>query len=103
MVSKSSGDIPAPLSWTSIESSPLFLKRTSTWYIVSQFAGRLCGARLHTDGGSSSIDAVLDQLFADGLKVDNNLSRLDLVYRAALDGFYGCHVIPCWLDVGLHR
>lgn len=29
MVSKSAGDTPLPLSWTSIASTPLFLKRTS--------------------------------------------------------------------------
>lgn len=41
---------------------------------------RLHGAKVHTNRGGACINAVLYQLFAYRLQVDNNLSRLDLVH-----------------------
>ena len=48
-----------------------------------------------TDGSGACIDAILDQLFADGLEVDDDLAGLDLVDGATLDGFDGGHIKPC--------
>ena len=69
-VSKSSGATPLPLSWTSIASSPLFLKRTSIVTVnecLSAAGGKAgCMMELHTDGGCAGVKTVLNELFDNG-------------------------------------
>jgi hypothetical protein len=55
---------------------------------------RCGGGVLYTNGRSAGVKAVLNKLFANGIEVDNNLSRLDLVDGAALDGLDSGHVRP---------
>jgi hypothetical protein len=74
---------------------PWFLKRTSTQR-VSHHPMDVRGAEQHTDRSRSSINAVLNKLLADRLKVNDDLARLNLVNRAALDGLDSGHVSPCW-------
>jgi hypothetical protein len=53
------------------------------------------GAKEPTDRCGACIDAVLHELFADRLQVDNDLAGLYLVHGAALYGLDGGHVNPC--------
>lgn len=59
-----------------MESKPLFLKRTSavvSYYILGQ------DSTCHTDGGSSSVQAILHELFDNRADVNDNLSGLNLM------------------------
>ena len=49
----------------------------------------------HTDRSGTCVDAVLNEFFADRLQVNNNLPRLYLVHRTALDGLDCGHINPC--------
>jgi hypothetical protein len=58
---------------------------------------RLCGAKVHTDRSGTCINAVLDELFAYRLQINDDLTRLYLMHRAAFYGLDCGHVNPCQL------
>lgn len=47
------------------------------------------------DGGCAGVQAVLNQLFDNGAQIDDDLTRLDLVYGFGLDGLDRRHPGPC--------
>lgn len=48
-----------------------------------------------TYGSSACINAVLYELLADRLQIDDDLARLNLVHRAAFYGLDRGHLNPC--------
>jgi len=49
---------------------------------------------VYTNRRGAGVEAVLDELLAHGIEVDDDLSRLDLVDGAALNGLDGGHISP---------
>ena len=47
-----------------------------------------------TNRGGAGIHTILNQLLHNGAEVDDNLTGLDLVNRASLDGLDSCHGSP---------
>ena len=47
-----------------------------------------------TNRGGAGIHTILNQLLHNGAEVDDNLTGLDLVDSASLDGLYSCHGSP---------
>jgi hypothetical protein len=73
-------EIPPPLSWTSIDSKPWFLKRTST-KCQRDYATMIM---LHTNAGGTGIETILHQFLDHRAQINNDLTGLDLMYLLSI-------------------
>jgi hypothetical protein len=71
--------MPSPLSCTSIDSSPWFLKRTSRPIQLDPLYFVVAGPLSRTNARRSCIETVFHQLFHYRTQIDNDLAGLNLM------------------------